>query len=50
MTALVIAALAAKGTSTIGGMYHLARGYGRLLLPNLAALGGDITTDAEACP
>ncbi|MBP0932523.1 UDP-N-acetylglucosamine 1-carboxyvinyltransferase [Streptomyces sp. KCTC 0041BP] len=49
VTALVIAALAAKGTSTIGGMYHLARGYGRLL-PNLAALGADITTDAEARP
>ncbi|MCX5078921.1 UDP-N-acetylglucosamine 1-carboxyvinyltransferase [Streptomyces sp. NBC_00424] len=49
VTALLIAALAAKGTSTIGGMYHLARGYGRLL-PNLAALGADITTDAEALP
>ncbi|MFF3020761.1 UDP-N-acetylglucosamine 1-carboxyvinyltransferase [Streptomyces sp. NPDC057939] len=48
VTALVIAALVADGTSTIGGMYHLARGYGRLL-PNLAALGADITpTAAEA--
>ncbi|MER7514258.1 UDP-N-acetylglucosamine 1-carboxyvinyltransferase [Streptomyces lavendulae] len=47
VTALLIAALAADGTSTIGGMYHLARGYGRLL-PNLAALGADITTTAEA--
>ncbi|MGW1765143.1 UDP-N-acetylglucosamine 1-carboxyvinyltransferase [Streptomyces sp. NPDC002073] len=45
VTALLIAALAADGTSTIGGMYHLARGYGRLL-PNLAALGADITTTA----
>ncbi|MGW7312686.1 UDP-N-acetylglucosamine 1-carboxyvinyltransferase [Streptomyces sp. NPDC054865] len=45
VTALLIAALAADGTSTIGGMYHLARGYGRLL-PNLAALGADITTIA----
>ncbi|WP_435191360.1 UDP-N-acetylglucosamine 1-carboxyvinyltransferase [Streptomyces sp. bgisy126] len=47
VTALLIAALAAEGTSTIGGMYHLARGYGRLL-PNLGALGADITTHAEA--
>ncbi|MFG2622989.1 UDP-N-acetylglucosamine 1-carboxyvinyltransferase [Streptomyces sp. NPDC048507] len=47
VTALLIAALVAEGTSTIGGMYHLARGYGRLL-PNLAALGADITTTAEA--
>lgn len=48
VTALLIAALAADGTSTIGGMYHLARGYGRLL-PNLIALGADITTTlAEA--
>ncbi|WP_264201258.1 hypothetical protein [Streptomyces antimicrobicus] len=45
VTALLIAALVADGTSTIGGMYHLARGYGRLL-PNLAALGADITTTA----
>ncbi|MER7761315.1 UDP-N-acetylglucosamine 1-carboxyvinyltransferase [Streptomyces sp. NPDC097619] len=45
VTALLIAALVAEGTSTIGGMYHLARGYGRLL-PNLAALGADITTTA----
>ncbi|MFJ4867015.1 UDP-N-acetylglucosamine 1-carboxyvinyltransferase [Streptomyces sp. NPDC088757] len=47
VTALLIAALTAEGTSTIGGMYHLARGYGRLL-PNLGALGADITTHAEA--
>ncbi|WP_406287877.1 UDP-N-acetylglucosamine 1-carboxyvinyltransferase [Embleya sp. NBC_00896] len=37
-TAYVIAALAADGTSTIRGMYHLRRGYQRLL-PTLAALG-----------
>ncbi|GLV87482.1 hypothetical protein Slala03_71710 [Streptomyces lavendulae subsp. lavendulae] len=45
MPALLIAALAADGTSTIGGMYHLAGGYGRLLR-SLAALGADITTTA----
>ena len=51
VTALLIAALAAEGTSTIRGMYHLRRGYGHLL-PNLATLGADITTDVEAprCP
>lgn len=43
VTALLIAALAADGTSTIRGMYHLRRGYGHLL-PNLATLGADITT------
>ncbi|MEV6982846.1 hypothetical protein AB0M95_16515 [Sphaerisporangium sp. NPDC051017] len=47
VTALLIAALAAEGTSTIRGVYHLRRGYGRLLA-NLVALGADITTDAEA--
>jgi UDP-N-acetylglucosamine 1-carboxyvinyltransferase len=46
VTALLIAALAADGTSTIRGVYHLRRGYSRLL-PNLAALGADITTTAE---
>ncbi|MFJ6380014.1 UDP-N-acetylglucosamine 1-carboxyvinyltransferase [Kitasatospora sp. NPDC092039] len=45
-TALVIAALAAEGTSTIRGTYHLRRGYGSLL-PKLAALGADLTTDQE---
>ncbi|MFJ6621013.1 hypothetical protein ACIQOW_25990 [Kitasatospora sp. NPDC091335] len=45
-TALVIAALAAEGTSTIRGMYHLRRGYGGLL-PKLAALGADLTIDQE---
>ncbi|MFD5084240.1 UDP-N-acetylglucosamine 1-carboxyvinyltransferase [Kitasatospora sp. NPDC058406] len=45
-TALVIAALAAQGTSTIRGMYHLQRGYGRLL-PKLAALGADLTINQE---
>ncbi|GAA2643962.1 hypothetical protein GCM10010425_59610 [Streptomyces spororaveus] len=43
VTALLIAALAADGTSTIRGMFHLRRGYG-YLLPNLATLGAEITT------
>jgi UDP-N-acetylglucosamine 1-carboxyvinyltransferase len=43
VTALLIAALAAEGTSTIRGLYHLRRGYGHLL-SNLATLGADITT------
>ncbi|WP_030390713.1 UDP-N-acetylglucosamine 1-carboxyvinyltransferase [Streptomyces sp. NRRL S-241] len=42
VTALLIAALAANGTSTIRGMFHLRRGYGHLL-PNLATLGAEIT-------
>ena len=42
VTALLIAALAAEGTSTIRGMYHLRRGYGSLL-PKLAALGAHLT-------
>ncbi|MDH6111584.1 UDP-N-acetylglucosamine 1-carboxyvinyltransferase [Kitasatospora sp. MAP12-15] len=46
VTALVIAALAAEGTSTIRGMYHLRRGYGSLL-PKLAALGVKLTIDQE---
>jgi UDP-N-acetylglucosamine 1-carboxyvinyltransferase len=46
VTSLVIAALAAEGTSTIRGMYHLRRGYGRLLA-NLATLGAHITTIRE---
>ncbi|MDH6132731.1 UDP-N-acetylglucosamine 1-carboxyvinyltransferase [Kitasatospora sp. MAA4] len=46
VTALVIAALAAEGTSTIRGMYHLRRGYGSLL-PKLAALGAKLTIDQE---
>ncbi|MFD7826993.1 hypothetical protein [Kitasatospora sp. NPDC059803] len=45
-TALVLAALAAEGTSTIRGMYHLRRGYGDLL-PKLAALGASLTIDQE---
>ncbi len=45
-TALVIAALAAEGTSTIRGMYHLRRGYAGLL-PKLAALGARLTIDEE---
>lgn len=48
VTALLIAALAAEGTSTIAGMYHLQRGYGHLPA-KLATLGADITIDdAEA--
>ncbi|MFD8882169.1 UDP-N-acetylglucosamine 1-carboxyvinyltransferase [Streptomyces erythrochromogenes] len=43
VTALLIAGLAADGTSTIRGTYHLRRGYGHLL-GNLARLGADITT------
>lgn len=43
VTALLIAALAADGTSTIRGMFHLRRGYAHLL-PNLATLGAEITT------
>ncbi|WP_030247568.1 UDP-N-acetylglucosamine 1-carboxyvinyltransferase [Streptomyces sp. NRRL S-350] len=46
VTALVLAALAAEGTSTIRGMYHLRRGYGDLL-PKLAALGAPLTIDQE---
>ncbi|MEV7417700.1 UDP-N-acetylglucosamine 1-carboxyvinyltransferase [Streptomyces sp. NPDC089919] len=38
VAALVIAALAAEGTSTIHGTYHLHRGYSSLL-PKLVALG-----------
>lgn len=47
VTALLIAALAAQGTSTIRGMYHLRRGYGQMLA-NLATLGADLTTQTEA--
>jgi UDP-N-acetylglucosamine 1-carboxyvinyltransferase len=43
VTALLIAALAADGTSTIHGMYHLRRGYSHLL-DSLTALGAHITT------
>ncbi|MFG1873529.1 hypothetical protein ACGFIV_01660 [Sphaerisporangium sp. NPDC049003] len=43
---MLIAALAAEGTSTIRGVYHLRRGYGRLF-DNLAELGADLTTEAE---
>ncbi|MFG2692717.1 UDP-N-acetylglucosamine 1-carboxyvinyltransferase [Kitasatospora sp. NPDC048407] len=45
-TALVIAALAAEGTSTIRGLYHLRRGYS-CLLPKLADLGADLTVNQE---
>ncbi|MFD4726270.1 UDP-N-acetylglucosamine 1-carboxyvinyltransferase [Streptomyces seoulensis] len=43
VTALLLAGLAAEGTSTIRGMYHLRRGYGHLL-SNLVTLGAAITT------
>ncbi|WP_416968242.1 UDP-N-acetylglucosamine 1-carboxyvinyltransferase [Streptomyces sp. 4F14] len=43
VTALLIAALAADGASTIRGMFRLRRGYARLL-PHLATLGAAITT------
>ncbi|MFF3444787.1 UDP-N-acetylglucosamine 1-carboxyvinyltransferase [Streptosporangium sp. NPDC002721] len=46
VTALVIAALIAPEPSTIRGMYHLRRGYGRLL-DNLVTLGADISIDQE---
>ncbi|QMU69153.1 UDP-N-acetylglucosamine 1-carboxyvinyltransferase [Streptacidiphilus sp. P02-A3a] len=42
VTALLIAALAAEGTSTIRGMYHLRRGYSSLLR-KLASLGAELT-------
>ncbi|MFD6500567.1 hypothetical protein [Streptomyces goshikiensis] len=42
VAALVIAALAAEGTSTLHGVYHLQRGYGHLL-SKLAALGAELT-------
>ncbi|MFE9424595.1 UDP-N-acetylglucosamine 1-carboxyvinyltransferase [Kitasatospora sp. NPDC006697] len=45
-TAALIAALAAEGTSTIRGMYHLRRGYGSLL-PKLSSLGAKLTIDQE---
>ncbi|WP_327067575.1 UDP-N-acetylglucosamine 1-carboxyvinyltransferase [Kitasatospora sp. NBC_01302] len=46
VTAMLIAALAAEGTSTIRGMYHLRRGYGGLL-PKLASLGARLIIDQE---
>ncbi|WP_030601249.1 UDP-N-acetylglucosamine 1-carboxyvinyltransferase [Streptomyces achromogenes] len=46
-TAALIAALAAEGTSTIRGMYHLRRGYGTLL-PKLVSLGAKLTIDQES--
>ncbi|MER6449441.1 UDP-N-acetylglucosamine 1-carboxyvinyltransferase [Streptomyces venezuelae] len=46
VTALLIAALAADGTSTIRGLHHLRRGYGHLL-DGLATLGADISTEPE---
>ena len=46
VTSLLIAALAAEGTSTIRGMYHLRRGYSQLLT-NLATLGAHVTTIQE---
>ncbi|MEU8538501.1 hypothetical protein AB0C52_00620 [Streptomyces sp. NPDC048717] len=49
VTALLLAALVADGTSTIRGMHHLRRGYGHMLT-HLARLGADITTYPEAPP
>ncbi|MEU7205465.1 hypothetical protein [Streptomyces sp. NPDC045470] len=49
VTALLIAALAADGTSTIRGTFHLRRGYGHLLT-HLATLGADITQTTEEAP
>jgi len=46
VTSLLIAALAAEGTSTIRGMYHLRRGYSQLIA-NLARLGAHVTTIQE---
>jgi len=46
VTSLLIAALAADGTSTIRGMYHLRRGYSQLLA-KLATLGAHVTTIQE---
>ena len=46
VTSLLIAALAAQGTSTIRGMYHLRRGYSQMLA-NLATLGAHVTTIQE---
>ncbi|WP_327309646.1 UDP-N-acetylglucosamine 1-carboxyvinyltransferase (plasmid) [Streptomyces sp. NBC_01298] len=46
VAALVIAALAAEGTSTIQGVYHLQRGYGSLL-PKLATLGAELEVVQE---
>ncbi|MBT2456493.1 hypothetical protein J7E98_17335, partial [Streptomyces sp. ISL-86] len=46
VTALLIAAMAADGTSTIRGLHHLRRGYGHLL-DGLATLGAEITTAPE---
>ncbi|WP_328912728.1 hypothetical protein [Streptomyces sp. NBC_00223] len=46
VTALLIAALAAEGTSTIRGMYHLRRGYSGLPA-KLASLGARLTIDQE---
>ncbi|WP_372408853.1 UDP-N-acetylglucosamine 1-carboxyvinyltransferase [Streptomyces luteireticuli] len=46
VTALLIAALAADGTSTIRGLHHFRRGYGHLLT-RLATLGAEITTSSE---
>ncbi|MFF4449199.1 hypothetical protein [Streptomyces sp. NPDC001502] len=46
VTALLIAALAVDGTSTIRGLHHLRRGYGHLL-GGLATLGAVISTEPE---
>ncbi|MFJ8045563.1 UDP-N-acetylglucosamine 1-carboxyvinyltransferase [Kitasatospora sp. NPDC096147] len=46
VSALVIAALAAHGTSTVRGLYHLRRGHGHLL-PKLASLGAELTIEGD---
>ncbi|MGW1769348.1 UDP-N-acetylglucosamine 1-carboxyvinyltransferase [Streptomyces sp. NPDC002073] len=46
VAALLIAALAADGTSTIEGIYYLSRGYDSLL-PKLAALGAKLAVAQE---
>jgi UDP-N-acetylglucosamine 1-carboxyvinyltransferase len=46
VSAALIAALAAKGSSTIRGIYHLRRGYGGLL-SKLTSLGAEVTIAQE---
>lgn len=46
VAALVIAALAAEGTSTVQGLYHLQRGYGSLLR-KLTTLGAELAIVQE---
>ncbi|MEU1661885.1 hypothetical protein ABZ527_38325 [Streptomyces griseofuscus] len=46
IAALVIAALAAEGTSTVQGVYHLQRGYDNLL-SKLATMGAELEVIQE---